>query len=84
MDANTKTIFPSRITQRPLYKADPANTSNRFLQVYAGQETICYAVDINMAMLDELARKAAGSKGQKSKDGPISVRIVARKNEGGS
>jgi hypothetical protein len=79
------TIYSSRITKRAVYKSDPDKTNtNRYLQVYAGQETICYAVDIDFAMLDELARKAASNKSQKSHDGPVTVRIIARKKEGGS
>jgi hypothetical protein len=67
--------------KRALYKPDPTNTVNRYLQVPAGHETIRYAVDIDFTQLDEMARKAASNKSQQSHDGPVTVRVVSRTKE---
>lgn len=44
-----------------------------------GHEEVFYSVTVDMAGLDSMAHKAARSKGGKSSDGPLVVRILERR-----
>lgn len=74
-----RTIFRRSETTRQLYRKEPLNEHKGFTSVPDGTETIAYETIVDLAALDEMARRAAASKSQKSKDGALTVKIIERK-----
>lgn len=64
---NSRMIIYRGITVRALAKHESSITIN---------QTINYEVDLDLRQLNAMAKKAAASKGKKSTDGPLSVRVV--------
>lgn len=78
----TEVIYPHNLTRRKLHKREPITGNLQetgFRSLPDGEEEIVYEVTVNLGMIDAMARKAAGSKGQKSSDGPLTVRVLTRK-----
>lgn len=58
---------------------DWASRQTGYTSVSDGQEEFSYSVTLDWPALEAMAHKAARSKGGKSTDGPIAVRITGRR-----
>lgn len=79
--ANRQVIFPKTRTTRRLTKMVPVTigTGTGHTSVHDGQEEIYYEVSIDLDAMHHMARKAAGNKSWKAKDGALQVRVLATK-----
>jgi hypothetical protein len=57
-------IYPKTRTTRELYKDVPILTDNDFIWEPDGEEEIFYEVSINLAAVQDMARRAAENHGQ--------------------
>jgi hypothetical protein len=73
----TRIMGPCK-TERNLSKRVPL-TGGGFSTAPDGTEEILYEVFLDGCALNGMARKAAGSKGQMSTDGPLTVKVISRK-----
>ena len=71
-------IYPKTRTTRELYKDVPVIANNEFVWEADGAEEVWYEVSLNLAAVEDMARKAAGNDGQVSNAGPLRVRILKR------
>jgi len=71
-------IYPKTRIARELYKDVPKIANNEFVWEPDGAEEIWYEVSLNLAAVEDMARKAAGNYGQVSKAGPLRVRVLKR------
>lgn len=53
-------------------------TASYFTEVADGSERIIYAVEMDFAMLADLACKAASNKSRKSRVGPLTIEVIKR------
>ena len=60
-------------------KRVPATTGNGFTHIHDGYEIVSYEVTLNMGTVEMMALKAAKSRGGKSVDGPLTVRVLTRR-----
>lgn len=82
-------LYPKLVLVRDLFKRVPVNRETPgldwasrqtgYTSVPDGQEEFFYSVTVDWAGLEAMAHKAARSKGGKSADGPIAVRITGRR-----
>jgi hypothetical protein len=82
MASNYHTVYPKTRTTRKLFKRVPVTVpagATGFTSVNDGVEEIFYKISVNWEGLHEMARKAAGSKGGVSNDGPLRVKITSRR-----
>lgn len=77
-----KTIIRVATTERTLYKRVPTSDGRGTTSVPDGREELHYEATVDLGALNDMARKAAGSKAGRSTDGPLTVRIVNRKRPG--
>jgi hypothetical protein len=80
---NNQVVYPRLRTTRELRKHVPAtfapgSTGRGITSVPDGTEEIYYEVSLDTTGLAIMARKAAGSTGQKSVDGPVTVKVLKR------
>jgi hypothetical protein len=75
---NYTVIYPKTRIIRQLYKNVPVITDNEFVWEPDGSEEVWYDVSLNLASIEDLARKAAGNNGQVSRAGPLRVRVLKR------
>lgn len=76
------TVVRVATTTRKLYRREVINDQPGVMGTRSlpdGQEEIRYEASLNLAALDEMARKAAGNRRQRSIDGPLTVKVVSRK-----
>ena len=71
-------INPKARTIRELYKEVPIVTDDRFDWEPDGAEEVWFEVSLNLAAVEDMARKAAANRGQTSKAGPLRVRVLSR------
>jgi len=71
-------IYPKTRITRELYKDIPAIANNELVWEPDGTEEVWYEVSLNLAAIEDMARKAAGNDGQISNAGPLRVRVLRR------
>ncbi len=72
-------IFKKTRTTRQLYKQQPSVSGKGTISVRDGDEEIFFQTSLDWDELNEMARKAAGNKSEKSHDGPVIVKVVERR-----
>lgn len=77
----TQLIFPKTYTTRKLRKRVPLTFGSGFTTIPDGEEELYYETSVNLDLLDQMARKAAGNSSSKSSDGPLTVKILARRRK---
>ena len=68
---NYTVIYPKSRVIRTLYKDRPIVTAEGFDWESDGAEEVFYEVSLNLAAVEDMARRAAGNVGQVSKAGPL-------------
>jgi hypothetical protein len=76
-----KTCIYDRLeTTRNLHKRVPlVGGGTGFTTVPDGAESLTYMVTVDLEQLKQMARKAAGNKGQVAVDGPLEVAVMSRR-----
>jgi N-glycosylase/DNA lyase len=77
-DMSYTVIYPKTRIARELYKDVPVIANDELLWEPDGAEEIVYEVALNLAAVEDLARKAAGNGCQISNAGPLRVRVLKR------
>jgi hypothetical protein len=72
-------IYPKTRATREVRKRIPCQDGRGFTSVPDGQEEIFYETSIDLNALRLVAEQAARNKKGTSKDGPLFVRIIARR-----
>lgn len=75
---NHTVIYPKTRTTRELYKDLPILTESGFDWEPDGTEEVWYEVSLNLAAVEDMARRAADNSGQVSRAGPLRVRVLKR------
>lgn len=76
----THILIKNSRTVRHLYKRVPlAGGGEGFTTEGDGREEISYETRIDYRVLDDMARRAAASKGGKCTSGPLIVRVIERR-----
>jgi hypothetical protein len=71
-------IYPKTRITRELYKYVPVIANDEFVWEPDGAEEVWYEVSLNLAAVEDMARKAARNDGQISNAGPLRVRVLKR------
>ncbi len=74
-----RTIFTGLNVRVEKRKRVPATTGVGFTHIADGEEDVTYEVTLDLDAVRWMAIKAARSRGQRSTDGPLSVRVTARR-----
>ena len=71
-------IIPTATTTRQLYKDRPIFSDDGPIWEPDGIEQVCYEVSLDLAAVEEMARRAAANDGQVANAGPLRVRVLKR------
>jgi hypothetical protein len=71
-------IIPTATTIRELYKDRPIFSDDGPIWEPDGIEQVCYEVSLDLAAVEEMARRAADNAGQVANAGPLRVRVLSR------
>lgn len=71
-------IYPKTRTIRELYKDVPVVNDDGLFWEPDGKEEVWYEVSLDLAAVEDLARKATRNGGQVSNAGPLRVRVLKR------
>lgn len=71
-------IYPKTRTTRALHKDVPILSDDDLIWEPNGEEEIFYEVSVNLAAVEDMARRAAQSSGQVSRAGPLRVSVLKR------
>ena len=71
-------IYPKTRIARELYKDVPTIANDELVWEPDGAEEVFYEMALNLAAVEDMARKAAGNDGQISNAGPLRVYVLKR------
>jgi hypothetical protein len=78
-------IFKSTRVERKLYRMEKKEGVGQYgpwvthTSVEAGREEVIFETSIDLGMLEDMGRKAAGNRSQKCRDGALTVRVLSRR-----
>lgn len=82
------TIVQNEVIRVPAFRREKYHTENPraegFRELPDGFNVITYSVTVNIDGIRSMAMKAARSRGKRSNDGPLSVRVTQVRHEGGN
>jgi hypothetical protein len=80
MSKHLQIVYPKTRTTRPLMKRVPLQGGGTgFTTVPDGTEELYYQTEIQLELLHEMARRAAGNKRATSSMGALTVTIISRR-----
>lgn len=76
-----ETIYRNQRTTRTLHRkeVEQNGTARTIRWVEDGSEEVIYDVQLDLGQLEMMARTAAANKAQRSKDGPLIVKVTRRR-----